>query len=115
MAITPLDLQQDDKQLKGRLQDGQLDGPLNIKDDGRKQADLHYSQGELQGVLASLNAIAMITSPLIMTTTYSVFTIPGARPLTKRVKIRLSRGVSKTPRHPGCLKCTPPANAPRSR
>ena len=26
MAITPLDLQQDDKQMKGRLQDGQLDG-----------------------------------------------------------------------------------------
>jgi len=49
MAITPLDLQQDDKQLKGRLQDGQLDGPLNIKDDGRPQADLNYRQGQLQG------------------------------------------------------------------
>lgn len=36
------------------------------------------AQGELQGVLASLNAIAMITSPLIMTTTFSVFTSPGA-------------------------------------
>ncbi|MBN2630100.1 MAG: TCR/Tet family MFS transporter [Rhodobacteraceae bacterium] len=32
------------------------------------------AQGELQGVLASLNAIAMITSPLIMTTTFSLFT-----------------------------------------
>ncbi|MFN3844692.1 MAG: TCR/Tet family MFS transporter [Paracoccaceae bacterium] len=32
------------------------------------------AQGELQGVLASLNAIAMITSPLIMTSTFSVFT-----------------------------------------
>lgn len=49
MAITPLDLQQNDKQLKGRLLDGQLDGALHIKDDGRAQADLHYSQGELQG------------------------------------------------------------------
>ena len=49
MAITPLDLQQDDKHLKGRLKDGQLDGPLNIKDDGRQQADLNYSQGQLQG------------------------------------------------------------------
>ena len=49
MAITPLDLHQDDKQLKGRLQEGQLEGPLNIKDDGRKQADLQYSHGELQG------------------------------------------------------------------
>ena len=36
------------------------------------------AQGELQGVLASLNAIAMITSPLIMTTTFSMFTSPGA-------------------------------------
>jgi DHA1 family tetracycline resistance protein-like MFS transporter len=36
------------------------------------------AQGELQGVLASLNAIAMITSPLIMTTTFSAFTSPGA-------------------------------------
>ncbi len=49
MPITPLDLQQNDKQLKGRLLDGQLDGALHIKDDGRAQADLHYSQGELQG------------------------------------------------------------------
>lgn len=32
------------------------------------------AQGELQGVLASLNAIAMITSPLIMTSTFSYFT-----------------------------------------
>jgi len=36
------------------------------------------AQGELQGVLASLNSIAMITSPLIMTTTFSAFTSPGA-------------------------------------
>ncbi len=32
------------------------------------------AQGELQGVMSSLNAIAMITSPLIMTTTFSHFT-----------------------------------------
>lgn len=49
MAITPLDLEQNDKRLKGRLVDGQLEGALNIKDDGRVQADLQYSQGELQG------------------------------------------------------------------
>jgi MFS transporter, DHA1 family, tetracycline resistance protein len=36
------------------------------------------SQGELQGVLASLNAIAMITSPLLMTATFSAFTAPSA-------------------------------------
>lgn len=50
MVITPLDVQQNDKQMKGRLQDGQLDGALQIKDDGRKQADLNYSAGELQGM-----------------------------------------------------------------
>lgn len=36
------------------------------------------AQGELQGVLSSLNAIAMISSPLIMTATFSAFTAPGA-------------------------------------
>ncbi|MDO8883324.1 TCR/Tet family MFS transporter [Pseudotabrizicola sp.] len=36
------------------------------------------AQGEVQGVLASLNAIAMITSPLIMTATFSAFTSPTA-------------------------------------
>ena len=36
------------------------------------------AQGELQGVLASLNAIAMITSPLVMTATFAAFTAPGA-------------------------------------
>ena len=36
------------------------------------------AQGEVQGVLASLNAIAMITSPLIMTATFSAFTAPDA-------------------------------------
>lgn len=36
------------------------------------------AQGEVQGVLASLNAIAMITSPLIMTSTFHHFTRPDA-------------------------------------
>ena len=36
------------------------------------------AQGELQGVLASLNAIAMITAPLVMTQTFAAFTAPGA-------------------------------------
>ncbi|AZB64384.1 MFS transporter [Cereibacter sphaeroides] len=36
------------------------------------------AQGELQGVLASLNAIAMIASPLVMTATFRAFTAPGA-------------------------------------
>lgn len=36
------------------------------------------AQGEVQGVLSSLNAIAMITSPLIMTSTFSHFTRPDA-------------------------------------
>ncbi len=36
------------------------------------------AQGELQGVLASLTAIAMITAPLLMTGVFSFFTGPGA-------------------------------------
>ncbi len=36
------------------------------------------AQGELQGVLSSLNAIAMIVAPLIMTTTFATFTAPSA-------------------------------------
>lgn len=36
------------------------------------------AQGELQGVFASLNALAMITAPLIMTTTFAHFTAPNA-------------------------------------
>lgn len=36
------------------------------------------AQGELQGVLASLSAIAMITAPLIMTTTFATFTAASA-------------------------------------
>ncbi len=36
------------------------------------------AQGELQGVFASLNAIAMITAPLIMTTTFAQFSAPDA-------------------------------------
>lgn len=36
------------------------------------------AQGELQGVLASLSAIAMITAPLIMTTTFATFTSASA-------------------------------------
>lgn len=36
------------------------------------------AQGELQGVLASLGAIAMIASPLIMTSTFATFTGPNA-------------------------------------
>lgn len=36
------------------------------------------AQGELQGVLASLNAVAMIVSPLVMTATFAAFTREGA-------------------------------------
>lgn len=36
------------------------------------------AQGELQGVFASLNAIAMITAPLLMTTTFARFTAADA-------------------------------------
>jgi len=36
------------------------------------------AQGELLGVFSSLNAIAMITAPLIMTTTFATFTGPAA-------------------------------------
>lgn len=36
------------------------------------------AQGELQGVLASLTAVASITAPLMMTSVFSAFTAPGA-------------------------------------
>jgi len=36
------------------------------------------AQGELQGVLASLNALAMIVAPLVMTAVFAAFTAPGA-------------------------------------
>lgn len=36
------------------------------------------AQGELQGVLGSLNAVAMITAPLVMTATFAQFTAPDA-------------------------------------
>ncbi|WP_022705198.1 MFS transporter [Pseudorhodobacter ferrugineus] len=36
------------------------------------------AQGELQGVLSSLNAIAMIVAPLVMTSTFAAFTAPDA-------------------------------------
>ncbi|MDT8856821.1 TCR/Tet family MFS transporter [Paracoccaceae bacterium Fryx2] len=35
------------------------------------------AQGELQGVLASLGAIAMIAAPIVMTTIFSLFTAPS--------------------------------------
>ncbi|MFC4671534.1 TCR/Tet family MFS transporter [Seohaeicola nanhaiensis] len=37
------------------------------------------AQGELQGVIASVHAMAAILSPLIMTTTFAAFTAEGAR------------------------------------
>jgi DHA1 family tetracycline resistance protein-like MFS transporter len=37
------------------------------------------AQGELQGVLSSLNAIAMISAPLAMTATFARFTAPDAQ------------------------------------
>lgn len=36
------------------------------------------AQGELQGVLSSLNAISMIVAPLVMTMTFATFTAPNA-------------------------------------
>lgn len=36
------------------------------------------AQGELQGVLTSLNALAMIIAPLAMTSVFAAFTAPGA-------------------------------------
>ncbi|MEM1072853.1 MAG: TCR/Tet family MFS transporter [Pseudomonadota bacterium] len=36
------------------------------------------AQGELQGALTSLTAVAMIIAPMIMTTTFAGFTAPGA-------------------------------------
>jgi DHA1 family tetracycline resistance protein-like MFS transporter len=35
-------------------------------------------QGELQGILSSLNALAMIIGPLVMTGVFSLFTAHGA-------------------------------------
>src|SRR5689334_21154077 len=64
MAITPLDLQQNDKQLKGRLLVGKLDGALHSKDDGRAQADLHYAHGELQGTSLLYHPNGMVSAQL---------------------------------------------------
>ena len=36
------------------------------------------AQGELQGVIASVNALAAILSPLVMTTAFAAFTADGA-------------------------------------
>lgn len=51
------------------------------------------AQGELQGVMASLNAIAMITSPLIMTATFSAFTAPGAAVFAPGAPFLLASGL----------------------
>jgi DHA1 family tetracycline resistance protein-like MFS transporter len=51
------------------------------------------AQGELQGVLSSLNAIAMITSPLIMTATFSQFTRPGAEIFAPGAPFLLASGL----------------------
>ena len=37
-------------------------------------------QGELQGALTSVSALAMILSPMIMTATFAAYTAPGAEP-----------------------------------
>ncbi len=42
------------------------------------QATPEDQQGELQGINTSLNALAMILSPLVMTWIFGVFTAPGA-------------------------------------
>ncbi|OEC34826.1 MORN repeat variant [Pseudomonas cuatrocienegasensis] len=44
-----LELTRGDSHMQGHLQDGQLDGPLRIKEAGRPQAQLGYSGGELHG------------------------------------------------------------------
>jgi hypothetical protein len=49
MSSSKVDLDRGDSHMDGRLIDDQLEGPLHIKEAGRPQADLNYSQGELQG------------------------------------------------------------------
>ncbi|MGL4238110.1 TCR/Tet family MFS transporter [Tabrizicola sp.] len=51
------------------------------------------AQGELQGVMSSLNAIAMITSPLIMTATFSHFTRPDAEIFAPGAPFLLASGL----------------------
>lgn len=41
------------------------------------QAVARDSQGELQGVLTSASALAMVLAPLVMTWTFAAFTAPG--------------------------------------
>ncbi len=41
------------------------------------QAVAQNSQGELQGVLTSASALAMVLAPLVMTATFAAFTAPG--------------------------------------
>lgn len=36
-------------------------------------------QGELQGVLSSINSVGMIATPIVMTQVFAYFTVPGAR------------------------------------
>lgn len=51
------------------------------------------AQGELQGVLSSLNAIAMITSPLLMTFTFARFTAPEAAVFAPGAPFLLASGL----------------------
>ncbi|SFS66535.1 MFS transporter, DHA1 family, tetracycline resistance protein [Sulfitobacter marinus] len=44
------------------------------------QAVAQNAQGELQGVLTSASALAMVVAPLAMTSTFAAFTAPGAAP-----------------------------------
>lgn len=44
-----LDLKRGDSTLRGRLQDGELEGPLRIAERDRAQASLAYQGGELHG------------------------------------------------------------------
>lgn len=49
MSSDKLELERGDSRLDGRMLDGRLEGPLHIKEAGKPQAALNYSQGELHG------------------------------------------------------------------
>jgi DHA1 family tetracycline resistance protein-like MFS transporter len=42
------------------------------------QSVAQNAQGELQGLLTSASALAMVIAPLVMTSTFAAFTAPGA-------------------------------------
>ncbi|TBU95656.1 toxin-antitoxin system YwqK family antitoxin [Phytopseudomonas dryadis] len=59
-----LDLTRGDSRMQGQLQDGRLDGRVRIEEAGRPQAQLSYSQGELDGPVTLFHANGQVSARL---------------------------------------------------